>query len=269
MQDPEPILEIDDLTVMRGKALLNGVSWCIHPGEHWAVLGANGSGKSTLLNVVNAFMGPARGSMRILGHKYGRDSWDAVKIRIGFVSGTVHNLIDDGEPVVWALVGGKRAMINFWGEAAEEEVEEARQILRQVECGHLLDARWCQLSQGEKQKVLIGRALMARIRLLILDEPCAGLDPVARENFLGFLERSATRAEAPTHILVTHHVEEVTDSFTHVLLLKEGKVLASGPKETVFTSENISETFNAPLELNKTERGYRLEFLGSPRDFGI
>ena len=114
MQDPEPILEIDDLTVMRGKALLNGVSWCIHPGEHWAVLGANGSGKSTLLNVVNAFMGPARGSMRILGHKYGRDSWDAVKIRIGFVSGTVHNLIDDGEPVVWALVGGKRAMINFW-----------------------------------------------------------------------------------------------------------------------------------------------------------
>ena len=177
-------------------------------------------------------MGPARGSMRILGHKYGRDSWDAVKIRIGFVSGTVHNLIDDGEPVVWALVGGKRAMINFWGEAAEEEVEEARQILRQVECGHLLDARWCQLSQGEKQKVLIGRALMARIRLLILDEPCAGLDPVARGNFLGFGACFST--EAPAHILVTHHVEEVTDSFTHVLLLKEGKVLASGSKETVF-----------------------------------
>ena len=249
MQDPAPILEINDLAVMRGKALLDGVSWSVRPGEHWAVLGANGSGKSTLLNVVNAFMGPARGSLRILGHLYGRDSWDAVKRRIGFVSGTVHNLIDDGEPVVWALVGGKRAMINFWGEAAQEEVEEARQILRKVECGHLLEARWCQLSQGEKQKVLIGRALMARIRLLILDEPCAGLDPVARENFLGFLERSAARPQAPTHILVTHHVEEVTESFTHVLLLKEGKVLAAGPKSEVFTSENISETFSASSTL--------------------
>ena len=265
----ESILEIDDLTVMRGKVLLDGVSWRVNPGEHWAVLGANGSGKSTLLNVVNAFMGPARGSMRILGHLYGRDSWDAVKLSIGFVSGTVHNLIDDGEPVVWALVGGKRSMINFWGEAAEEEVQEARQILRQVECGHLLDARWCQLSQGEKQKVLIGRALMARIRLLILDEPCAGLDPVSRENFLGFLERSAVRENAPTHILVTHHVEEVTKSFTHVLLLKEGKVLAAGPKETVFTSDNISKTFSAPLELCHTQRGYRLDFSDSPRDFGI
>jgi iron complex transport system ATP-binding protein len=269
MSLPQPILEIEDLTVVRGKPLLDRVFWTVHAGEHWAVLGANGSGKSTLLNVINAFMGPASGSMRILGKQYGRDSWDSVKLSIGFVSGTIHNLIDDGEPVVWALVGGKRAMINFWGEAAEEELEEARQILRQVECGHLLEARWCQLSQGEKQKVLIGRALMARIRLLILDEPCAGLDPVARENFLGFLERSAAREKAPTHILVTHHVEEVTPSFTHVLILRQGRILAAGPKAEVLTSEILGQAFNASLELRQTDRGYRLDIKGSPRDFGI
>ena len=269
MSGSGPILESEVITVVRGKPLLDGVSWRVHSGEHWAVLGANGSGKSTLLNVVNAFMGPARGRMRVFGRQYGRDRWDAVKLRIGFVSGTVHDLIDDGEPVLWALVGGKRAMINFWGEADEEELEEARRILSQVECEHLLDALWCHLSQGEKQKVLIGRALMARIRLLILDEPCAGLDPVARENFLGFLERSTAREKSPTHILVTHHVEEVMESFTHVLLLKEGRVLAAGPKPEVLTSRNLSETFNAPLELRNTERGYRLDFKGSTRDYRI
>ena len=122
----EPILEIQDLTVFRGKALLDGVCWTVSPGEHWVVLGANGSGKSTLLNVINAFMGPARGRMRILGREFGKDNWNAVKELIGFVGGTIENLINDGEPVLWALVGGKRAMINFWGEAEAEELEEAK-----------------------------------------------------------------------------------------------------------------------------------------------
>ena len=265
----EPILEIQDLTVFRGKALLDGVCWTVSPGEHWVVLGANGSGKSTLLNVINAFMGPARGRMRILGREFGKDNWNAVKELIGFVGGTIEDLINDGEPVLWALVGGKRAMINFWGEAEAEELEEAQRILEQVECGHLLEALWCQLSQGERQKVLIGRALMAKARLLILDEPCAGLDPVARENFLGFLERSMAVEGGPAHILVTHHVEEITNSFTHVLLLKDGRVLAAGLKEDILTNTNLSEAFGASIEISQGPCGYLLEIKGAQSGFRI
>lgn len=268
MNEQEPIVDFRNISVYRGKPLLKDLSWKVHAGEHWAILGANGSGKSTMLNVLSAFMGPASGEMRVLGKKFGKDSWDQVKLRMGFVSATVHNLIEPSEPVIWALVGGRRAMINFWGEAAQEELDEARDILEHVECGHLVDALWCQLSQGEKQKVLIGRALMARIKLLILDEPCAGLDPVARVHFLDFLERSASRENAPNHILVTHHVEEITNSFTHVLLLHEGKVFASGPKEEVLTSENLSHIFNAKLDLLHVRAGMALRIHDDSHTFG-
>ena len=268
METQDPIIDLQGITVHRGKPLLDGVDWTVRPGEHWAVLGANGSGKSTLLNVLSAFMGPAAGSMDILGYRYGKDNWDPVKLGMGFVSATVHNLIEPGEPVIWALVGGRHAMINFWGEARQEELDEARQILGQVECGHLANAVWAQLSQGEKQKVLIGRALMARIKVLILDEPCAGLDPVAREHFLDFLERSASRDNAPAHILVTHHVEEITDSFTHVLLLKDGKVFTRGPKAEVLTSENLSKVFNAKVELRSRDDGLFLHIQDPGNRFG-
>lgn len=268
MVSPDPIIELEGITVHRGKPLLDGLDWLVRPGEHWAVLGANGSGKSTLLNVLSAFMGPAAGSMRVLGYQFGKDNWNPVKLGMGFVSATVHNLIEPGEPVIWALVGGRHAMINFWGEARQEELDEAREILGQVECAHLVDAVWAQLSQGEKQKVLIGRALMARIKVLILDEPCAGLDPVAREHFLDFLERSASREDAPAHILVTHHVEEITDSFSHVLLLKDGKVFARGPKAEILTSENLSAIFNAHIELRRRDGGLYLDIKDPGNRFG-
>ena len=268
VSDLDPIIDFKDISVYRGKALLKDVNWQVKPGEHWAVLGANGSGKSTMLNVLSAFTGPATGEMRVLGKKFGKDRWDQVKLQIGFVSATVQNLIEPSEPVIWALVGGRHAMINFWGEALQEELDEAREILEHVECGHLVDALWCQLSQGEKQKVLIGRALMARIKLLILDEPCAGLDPVARVHFLDFLERSASRENAPSHILVTHHVEEITRSFTHVLLLHKGKVYAQGTREEVLTSENLSRIFNAKLELLHTRAGMALRIHDDSHSFG-
>ena len=268
VSEQQPIVDIRDISVYRGKPLLKDLTWKVHPGEHWAVLGANGSGKSTMFNVLSAFMGPASGEMWVLGKKFGKDSWDQVKLRMGFVSATVQNLIEPSEPVIWALVGGRHAMINFWGEAMQEELDEARDILEHVECGHLVDALWCQLSQGEKQKVLIGRALMARIKLLILDEPCAGLDPVARVHFLDFLERSASRENAPNHILVTHHVEEITESFTHVLLLHKGKVFAQGPKDEVLTSENLSHIFNAKLDLLQTRAGMALRIHDDTHTFG-
>jgi iron complex transport system ATP-binding protein len=131
-------------------------------------------------------------------------------------------------------------------------------LLRQIECEYLADRPWLFLSQGERQRVLIGRALMASPRLLILDEPCAGLDPAAREHFLQFLQRLGRRQDAPTLVLVTHHVEEVMPVFSHVLILKSGRVLASGKKSATLDSRRLSAAFDAPMKLRKNSGRYTL-----------
>jgi iron complex transport system ATP-binding protein len=149
-------------------------------------------------------------------------------------------------------------MIGMWGEIGAGERAQALRILRQVEVAALRDRPWRVLSQGERQRVLIGRALMARPQLLILDEPCAGLDPVAREHFLQFIQRLARRRDAPTLVLVTHHVEEVMPAFSHVLVLKAGQVLAAGPKTRVLTSAMLSRAFDASIKLARKRGRYSL-----------
>jgi iron complex transport system ATP-binding protein len=149
-------------------------------------------------------------------------------------------------------------MIDYWGRIKSADRTAAARILREVEVAHLADRRWEVLSQGERQRVLIGRALMAKPRLLILDEPCAGLDPVAREHFLAFIQRLGSRRGAPALIFVTHHVEEIVPVFTHALLVRQGRVLASGKKRGVMTSANLSDTFDAPLRLAQKDGRYTL-----------
>jgi iron complex transport system ATP-binding protein len=156
------------------------------------------------------------------------------------------------------VISGRHAMIGMWGEIRHEEKAQALKILRQVEASGIRDRPWRFLSQGERQRALIGRALMARPELLILDEPCAGLDPVAREHFLQFLERLARKRGAPTMVLVTHHVEEITPVFSHVLILKEGSVLAAGAKGKVLTSSILSRAFHAPVRLRHLRGRYSL-----------
>jgi len=178
---------------------------------------------------------------------------------VGIVSASVANAMNDAEPALESVISGKFAMIDFWGTPEKSDVLAAQRILRRVEAAHLVDRPWQYLSQGERQRILIGRALIAEPRLLILDEPCAGLDPVAREHFLQFLVRLSRRRNAPSMVLVTHHVEELIPSITHVLLLKCGKVLAAGERDRVLTSANLSETFGAELRLRKRKGRYSLE----------
>jgi len=140
-------------------------------------------------------------------------------------------------------------------------------LLRQVECGQLAERPWRVLSQGERQRVLIGRALMAKPRVLILDEPCAGLDPAARENFLQFLQRLGKSRNAPALVLVTHHVEEIMPVFSHVLLLKVGRVLAAGKKQTALTTERLSTAFSTRSRLSRKQGRYLLDV--SPRSRGV
>jgi iron complex transport system ATP-binding protein len=164
----------------------------------------------------------------------------------------------DPEPALESVISGRYAMIDFWGQPNPRDRREATRILRQIECAPLAERPWGVLSQGERQRVLIGRALMAHPRLLILDEPCAGLDPAAREHFLQFLQRLGTRRNSPTLVLVTHHVEEIMPVFSHVLVLKAGRVLAAGPKATLLTSRRLSLAFAAPGRLRKVGGRYGL-----------
>jgi iron complex transport system ATP-binding protein len=249
------ILNIRGLRVERSATvILNDVSWRVNHGEHWAILGANGSGKTSLLGALTAYLSPTAGTIEVLGEHYGETDWRELRKRVGLVSSSVRQMMADDEAPLETVVSGKYAMIDYWGSPVTKDRERAAQILKSIECTHLATRPWRVLSQGERQRVLIGRALMANPSLMILDEPCAGLDPVAREHFLQFLQKLGRRKSAPTLILVTHHVEEVMPVFSHVLLLKAGRILAQGRKTEVLTSELLSRAFGSRVRL-KSENG--------------
>jgi len=167
-------------------------------------------------------------------------------------------MMANDEPALFTVASGKYAMIDFWGKLTRGDKAQAERILRQIDCQYVAKRTWEVLSQGERQRVLIGRALMAKPALLILDEPCAGLDPVAREHFLQFVERLGRSEKSPTIVLVTHHVEEIVPVFSHVLLLRNGRVLAAGPKGKVLTSANLARAFDCPMRLRQANGRYGL-----------
>ncbi len=255
-----PILAVSDLTVRRGDALiLDKISWQVARGEHWVILGANGSGKTSLLSALTGYLTPSAGRMQLLGKTYGAADWRQLRQRVGLVSSAVRQRIPDAEPALETILSGKLAMIGFWGEITAADRRRGLRLLRQMECHELAGRPWLFLSQGERQRLLIGRALMARPPLLILDEPCAGLDPAAREHFLQFLQRLASRKNAPTLVLVTHHVEEIMPVFRHLLILKRGRAIACGPRKSALTSAMLTRAFQAPIRLQRRGARYTLQ----------
>ena len=244
------MLDISRLCIRRGDTMiLEDVSWQVGQGQHWAMLGANGSGKTSLLSALTGYLMPTSGEITVLGRRYGESDWRELRQHIGLVSSSIRQMMAEPEPALETVVSGKYAMIDLWGKITAADRARAGRILQQIECPHLAERPWSYLSQGERQRVLIGRALMARPRLLILDEPCAGLDPVARERFLQFLQRLGRQRHAPTLVLVTHHVEEIMPVFSHVLLLRAGRALAAGTRRAVFNSRLLSQAFDAPVRL--------------------
>ena len=255
-----PILYIENLRLERGDTvILDGINWRVDPGQHWVVLGPNGSGKTTLLAALTGYKTPTDGDIQLLGQTFGESHWPELRKKIGLVSSALNKLMAPAEPALETVISGKYAMIDLWETPTPADRRTARSILKRIECLPLADRLWHHLSQGERQRILIGRALMAKPKLLILDEPCAGLDPVARENFLQFLNRLARQSNAPALVFVTHHVEEIMPTFSHALLLKEGQVCASGLLKETLTSKNLSRSFGDTVKLEQKNGRYTLK----------
>lgn len=255
----QAILEVSRLGIKRGDTrILHEVNWRVEPGQHWAILGANGSGKTSLLSALTGYFMPTAGEIAVLGRRFGESDWRELRRHIGLVSSSIRQLMADTEPALESVISGKYAMIDFWGRVSRADRARGLRLLQQIECSQLAKRPWLFLSQGERQRVLIGRALMAKPRLLILDEPCAGLDPAAREHFLQFLQRLGGQRNAPTLVLVTHHVEEIMPVISHALILKAGGVLAAGGKDAVLNTRNLSSAFGAPTLLKRKADRYTL-----------
>jgi iron complex transport system ATP-binding protein len=267
---PSPVIDIRALSLgtESGLKILRGIDWTVLPGEHWVVLGPNGSGKTTLLSAITGYLHettaiPA-GKLTVLGQTYGESDWRELRKRVGIVGASIRNRIPEEKTALGTVAGGKDALLFIWEDLTKAELREARRLLKLTECAELEDRAWAVLSQGERQRVLIARALMAKPKLLILDEPCAGLDPVARENFLGFVERLARTPDAPTLVLVTHHVEEITPCFTHALCIRDGVTISGGEKSAILTNKSMRATFGEVVTLSVKAGRYTLSVKPNP-----
>ena len=262
-----PVFEMENVSVQRnGRKILDGINLSVERDQHWVILGGNGSGKTSLLNVLMGYLTPTTGEVHMRGREdavnSASQSWDDWRKRIGFVSSSISQLIDPQETAIDIVLSGRHAMVNYWQKSDDlNEWKAAEKTLEKVNCGYLRDQSWATMSQGERQRVLIGRALMAqRMEMLVLDEPCAGLDPVAREHFLNFIEELTQKGTFRSLLLVTHHVEEIIPAITHALVLQDGIMISQGEKRRALNSLSLSAAFGAELKLRSRLGRYRLYF---------
>ncbi|GAA1348153.1 ABC transporter ATP-binding protein [Catellatospora bangladeshensis] len=258
MENEDLVIHMQGVSVRRGGTTLVGdVDWDVELDERWVVLGPNGAGKTTLLRLAAAELHPTRGLLRLLGERVGRTDVFELRPRIGLCSAALAGRVPADEKVVDVVVSAGYAVLGRWREEYDRlDTGRARELLLQLGAEHLADRAFGTLSEGERKRVLIARALMTDPELLLLDEPAAGLDLGGREDLVARLSDLAMDPDAPASVLVTHHVEEIPPGFTHVLLLREGAVVAQGLLDDVLTEENLSKTFGQHLELQRSGDRY-------------
>ena len=240
--------------VREGATLLSQVDWVVEEGQRWALLGPNGAGKTTLLAVASASLFPSRGSVELLGERFGSVDLGELRTRVGLCSMALADRVPPHERAVDVVVTAAHGVIGRWREGYDaSDVERASALLARVGMRSFGDRRFGSLSEGERKRVLLARALMTDPELLLLDEPAAGLDLGAREALLRLLSRLSAAPGAPPSVLVTHHVEEIPVGTTHALLLSRGRVVAAGPITEVLTGPLLSAAFGLPLQIAHVE----------------
>jgi len=259
-QAPETdVVRLTGVGVVRdGVSILRQVDWRVGPGERWVILGPNGSGKSTLCQIVSMYLHPSTGDVHVLGAQLGRVDVRTHRLRIGLTSAALASMMQPSLTAEQLVVAGKHAALaHWWHEYGDEDWARARDCLARVDCAGHASQTFGTLSSGERQRVLMARALMTAPDLLVLDEPTAGLDLGGRERLIRTLATLADDPAAPALVLVTHHVDEIPPGFTHACLLSEGQVHAAGPMEEVLTSERLSGCFGLSLEVERRARRWR------------
>jgi iron complex transport system ATP-binding protein len=250
-----PALELYKVSyIAGGKKILDSISWTVQPGEHWAILGPNGSGKTTLLKLACGYLWPnAGGVIRRKGEEL--TYLPEFRKSIGWVSAALVGDIPAHEKALDTVVSGKFAQIGYvgglWGQASQSDYARARRYLQEFDCAHLSEQEFVTLSQGEQQKILIARARMTKPYLIVLDEPCAGMDPGARENFLATLTALGRQKEIPALIYVTHHIEEILPLFRKTLVLRAGRVIHSGSTRAVLNENLLNELYGVSVQIIK------------------
>jgi iron complex transport system ATP-binding protein len=249
----DTVIAFDRISVIRsGNFLVRSISWQVELDERWVILGPNGAGKTTLLNLASARLHPSRGSAYVLGERLGRTDVNELRTRIGLSTGQFGERIPPDERVLDVVVTAAWSVVGRWREAYDPQDEgRARRLLQQLGMGSLIDREFGTLSEGERKRTLIARALMTDPELMLLDEPTAGLDLGGREDLVARLTELALDPDSPAMVLVTHHVEEIPPGFTHGLLIREGTIVAAGLLGEVMTADNLSKTFGLPLVVDR------------------
>jgi iron complex transport system ATP-binding protein len=249
--NPDAVLQLVDVTVRRGeKVLVDRIDWTVELDEHWALLGPNGAGKTTLLQIAAAAMHPTAGAAYLFGEQLGQVDVFELRPRIGFSSAALAQRIPGGELVIDVVVSAGYSVIGRWREAyGRMDVRRAARLLDRFGVGDLAERSYGTLSEGERKRVQIARAMMTDPELLLLDEPAAGMDLGGREDLVHRLARFNADPSAPASVLVTHHVEEIPPGTTHGMLLRGGRVVAAGLINDVITAEHLSAAFALPLSV--------------------
>lgn len=251
-------LEFTDVVVRReGRNIIDHVTWQVDDDQRWVILGPNGAGKTTLLQLADTLMHPTSGTVTVLGETLGRTDVFELRPRIGFASSAMAKRVPREETVLNTVLTAAYSVLGRWNESYEDiDERRALRVLGDWRLEHLADRTFGTLSDGEQKRVQIARAVMTDPELLLLDEPTASLDLGSREELLALLSGYASAPSTPAMLMVTHHVEEIPVGFTHVLLMREGRIVAAGPVAETLTADALSETFGMPIALTSEDGRY-------------
>ena len=258
------VLDFNNVTVLRDKKpVLSNVDWQVESDQRWVIIGPNGAGKTTLLRVAASQIQPSTGTAIVLGQTLGKVNVFELRTRIGFASNALSSHIPNSETVLNSVMTAIYAVTGRWNEEYDEiDVRRAMRVLNEWHLSELADRAFGTLSDGERKRAQIARSVMPDPELLLLDEPVASLDLAAREQTISLIGAYASEPAAPAIVMVTHHLEEIPEGFTHALIVSGGQVHAAGPIEQTLTSDKLSGAFGVSISVELVDGRYRAKFKG-------